>query len=133
MVSGKGAAGNRPLSPHLQIYRPQITSVLSILHRICGVVLALGILPLVYWLSGLAGGPESYARAYGALSSVFGQILLFGWTLAFSYHFCNGVRHLFWDTGRGFELRQVYASGWAVLVGAVVLTALIWLTLGGAA
>jgi succinate dehydrogenase / fumarate reductase cytochrome b subunit len=133
MVAGKGAAGNRPLSPHLQIYRPQITSVLSILHRIAGVVLALGILPLVYWLSGLAGGAESYARAYGALSSVFGQILLFGWTLAFSYHFCNGVRHLFWDTGRGFELRQVYASGWAVLVGAVVLTALIWLTLGGGA
>lgn len=133
MVSGKGAAGNRPLSPHLQVYRPQITSVLSILHRIAGVVLAVGILHLVYWLGGVAGGPESYERVYGALSSGLGQILLFAWVLAFSYHLLNGVRHLFWDAGLGFELRQVYASGWAVVAGAAVITLLVWLALGGAA
>ena len=131
MDPGKGATGHRPLSPHLQVYRPQITSVLSILHRIAGVVLALGIVPLVFWLTAVAGGGEAYARAYAALSSGFGQLLLFGWVLAFSYHLLNGIRHLFWDAGLGFELRQVYASGWAVLAGAAVVTVLVWLALGG--
>jgi succinate dehydrogenase / fumarate reductase cytochrome b subunit len=131
MDPGKGATGQRPLSPHLQVYRPQITSVLSILHRIAGVVLALGIVPLVYWLSAVAGGEEAYARAFATLSSGFGQLLLFGWILAFSYHLLNGIRHLFWDAGLGFELRQVYASGWAVVAGAAVVTVLVWLALGG--
>lgn len=133
MVAGKGAAGNRPLSPHLQVYRPQITSVLSILHRITGVVLALGIIPLVYWFAALAGGPAAYQEAYGVLSSGFVQLLLLGWVLAFSYHLLNGVRHLLWDAGWGFELRQVYASGWAVLAGAVLITLLVWFALGGGA
>ena len=133
MVAGKGAAGNRPLSPHLQVYRPQITSVLSILHRITGVVLAVGIIPLVYWFAALAGGPAAYQEAYGVLSSGFVQLLLLGWVLAFSYHLLNGVRHLLWDAGWGFELRQVYASGWAVLAGAVLITLLVWFTLGGGA
>ena len=133
MVAGKGAAGNRPLSPHLQVYRPQITSVLSILHRITGVVLAVGIIPLVYWFAALAGGPAAYQEAYGVLSSGFVQLLLLGWVLAFSYHLLNGVRHLLWDEGWGFELRQVYASGWAVLAGAVLITLLVWFTLGGGA
>lgn len=128
------AAGNRPLSPHLQVYRPQITSVLSILHRITGVILSIGILVLVYWLAAAAGGDESYAGAVALLGSAFGQILLFGWTLAFFYHFCNGIRHLVWDTGRGFEIRQVERSGWAVVVLAVVLTVAFWIALlaGGA-
>ncbi len=133
MVAGKGAAGNRPLSPHLQVYRPQITSVLSILHRITGVVLALGIIPLVYWFAAVAGGPAAYQQAYGVLSSGFVQLLLLGWVLAFSYHLLNGVRHLLWDAGWGFELRQVYASGWAVLAGAVLITLLVWFALGGGA
>lgn len=133
MVAGKGAAGNRPLSPHLQVYRPQITSVLSILHRITGVVLALGIIPLVYWFAALAGGPAAYEEAYGVLSSGFVQLLLLGWVLAFSYHLLNGIRHLLWDAGWGFELRQVYASGWAVLAGAVLITLLVWFALGGGA
>ena len=133
MVPGKGAASNRPLSPHLQVYRPQITSVLSILHRITGVVLALGILPLVYWLGAVAGGAAAYDAAWATLSSGLGQLFLLGWVAAFSYHLLNGVRHLFWDAGRGFEISQVYASGWAVVAGTAVLTVLIWLALGGAA
>ncbi len=133
MVAGKGAAGNRPLSPHLQVYRPQITSVLSILHRITGVALALGIVPLVYWLNGLAGGPEAYAAAVGTLSSGLVQLFIFGWVFAFSYHLLNGVRHLLWDIGWGFELSQVYSSGWMVVGGSVVITLIVWLTLGGAA
>ena len=133
MVAGKGAAGNRPLSPHLQVYRPQITSVLSILHRITGVALALGIVPLVYWLNALAGGPEAYAAAVSTLSSGLVQVFIFGWVFAFSYHLLNGVRHLLWDIGWGFELQQVYSSGWMVVAGSVVITLLVWLTLGGAA
>ena len=110
------AANNRPLSPHLQIYRPQITSVLSILHRITGVVLSAGIVVLVYWLAAAAGGSESYAFALTILGSVAGRVFLFGWTLAFFYHFLNGIRHLVWDTGRGFEIAQVERSGWTVFI-----------------
>ncbi len=133
MVAGKGAAPNRPLSPHLQVYRPQITSVLSILHRITGVVLAVGIIPLVYWFSGLAGGPEAYVSAYALLSSVPVQILIFGWVLSFSYHLLNGIRHLMWDAGWGFEIQQVITSGWAVVAGSVVITLIVWFLLGGSA
>ena len=127
------AADNRPLSPHLQIYRPQITSVLSILHRISGVVMSLGLLLLAYWLAAAASGPESYETAIALLGSVAGRLLLFGWTLAFFYHFLNGIRHLEWDTGRGFELPQVVRSGWLVVVLSLVLTLLMWgrLLLGG--
>jgi len=127
------AADNRPLSPHLQIYRPQITSVLSILHRIAGVFLSLGILLLAYWLAAAARGPESYELAVALLGSVAGRLLLFGWTLAFFYHFLNGIRHLEWDTGRGFELPQVVRSGWLVVVLSLLLSLLLWgrLLLGG--
>ena len=131
MDAGKGAATKRPLSPHLQVYRPQITSVLSILHRITGVALAFGIVPLVYWLAALAGGPDAYAAAYGTLSSGLGQLLLFGWVFCFSYHLLNGVRHLFWDAGWGFEIRQVNATGLAVVGGSALLTLLLWVAIGG--
>ena len=120
------AAGNRPLSPHLQVYRPQLTSVLSILHRITGVALGVGTLLLVYWLAAAAGGPESYAAAQGFIGSFFGQLLLFGWTIALFYHLANGIRHLFWDAGYGFELPTVQRSGQAVLVATAVLTVLSW-------
>lgn len=125
------ATGNRPLSPHLQVYRPQITSVLSILHRVTGVILSLGILVLVYWLTSLAGGEAAYGSAVAVLGSGPGQLVLFGWTLAFFYHLLNGVRHLFWDAGKGFELNQVYASGWSVVIGTIVLAGIAWLTIGG--
>ena len=121
------AAGNRPLSPHLQVYRPQLTSMLSIFHRITGVALAAGTLLLVYWLAAAAGGEESYAVAQGLIGSVFGQLLLFGWTVALFYHLSNGIRHLFWDAGYGFELPTVYRSGQAVLVATVLLTLGSWL------
>ena len=121
------AAGNRPLSPHLQVYRPQLTSMLSILHRITGVALAVGTLLLVYWLAAAAGGPESYAAAQGFIGSFFGQLLLFGWTIALFYHLANGIRHLFWDAGYGFELPTVQRSGQAVLAATAVLTAVSWI------
>ena len=116
----------RPLSPHLQVYRWQLTSVLSILHRFTGVALSVGTILLVWWLVAAAEGPESYERAQTFLGSWVGRILLFGWSLALFYHLCNGLRHLWWDTGRGFELRQVYAGGWFVLAATIVLTAAAW-------
>ena len=121
------AAGNRPLSPHLQVYRPQLTSMLSIAHRITGVALAVGTLLLVYWLAAAAGGPESYAAAQGFIGSFFGQLLLFGWTIALFYHLANGIRHLFWDAGYGFELPTVQRSGQAVLAATAVLTVVSWI------
>lgn len=120
------AVTNRPLSPHLQVYKPQLTSVLSITHRATGVALALGLLLLVYWLLALAAGPESFAGARALLSSWIGRIVLFGFSFALFYHLCNGIRHLFWDAGLGFELKAVYASGWAVVAVSVALTALAW-------
>jgi len=113
---------DRPLSPHLQVYKPQLTATLSILHRASGVFLALGTIPLVYWLMALAGGAESYARAQEFFGSILGRVILFPWVFALFYHLCNGIRHLFWDMGVGFEIETVYASGKLVVVAAVALT-----------
>jgi succinate dehydrogenase / fumarate reductase cytochrome b subunit len=124
------ATDRRPLSPHLQVYRPQLTSVLSITHRATGVALAVGTLLLVYWLVSAALGPEAYAQAQGILGSKLGQLLLFLWTWALFYHLCNGIRHLFWDAGYGFEIPTVYKSGKAVLIASVVLTVLAWIMIG---
>lgn len=121
------AASNRPLSPHLQVYKPQLTSVLSITHRATGVALAIGLLLLVYWLFALAAGPESFAGARALLGSWVGQIVLLGFSFALFYHLCNGIRHLFWDAGFGFELDSAYASGWAVVAASAVMTALAWI------
>jgi len=123
------ATADRPLSPHLQVYRPQITSVLSILHRITGVALALGSLLLIYWLVAAASGPEAYGTAQALIGSIIGRLLLLGWTFALFYHLCNGIRHLFWDAGWGFELATVTASGWLVVAASAALTLLSW-TLG---
>ncbi len=121
------AASNRPLSPHLQVYRPQLTSVLSITHRATGVALALGLLLLVYWLFALAAGPESFSNARELLGSWIGRIVLLGFSFALFYHLCNGIRHLFWDAGLGLELKSAYASGWAVVAVSSALTALAWI------
>jgi succinate dehydrogenase / fumarate reductase cytochrome b subunit len=121
------AESNRPLSPHLQIYRPQLTSVLSITHRATGVALTLGLLLLVYWLLALAAGPESYSSARDLLASWIGKMVLFGFSFALFYHLCNGIRHLFWDAGWGFELDSAYASGWAVVAVSAALTVLTWI------
>jgi succinate dehydrogenase cytochrome b subunit len=114
----------RPLSPHLQVYRPQITSVLSILHRLTGVTLTLGTLLLTWWLVSAAYGPDAFADAQAFVGSWFGQLLLWGFTFALFYHLGNGIRHLAWDFGWGFELSQVRASGLAMLAFAVFGTLL---------
>lgn len=121
------ASHDRPLSPHLQIYRWQITSVMSILHRLTGVALAAGTLLLVYWLVAAAMGPAEFAAAQACIGSVFGRILLFGWSLALFYHLANGIRHLAWDAGLGFELPAVTRSGWLVLAATLALTAAAWI------
>jgi succinate dehydrogenase / fumarate reductase cytochrome b subunit len=118
---------HRPLSPHLQIYRPQITSILSILHRITGVLLALGTLLLVYWLLAAASGPSAFATAQGLIGSWLGRLVLLGWTFALFYHLCNGIRHLCWDAGLGFDLKTVSRTGWAVVAGSAILTLMAWI------
>ncbi len=100
--------------------------VLSILHRITGVALAVGTLLLMWWLIAAAAGPEAFDLAQAFVGGWFGRLLLFGWTVALFYHLCNGVRHLLWDAGWGFEIPQVYASGWAVLVIAALLSVASW-------
>ena len=116
----------RPLSPHLEIYRWQIGNTLSILHRVTGTVLAFGLLALAFWLVSLAGGEDSYRSAYRAFASPPGLLFLAGCSLAFFYHLFNGLRHLFWDVGWGFERPQRRASGWFAVIGAVASTAALW-------
>ncbi|MDA1326563.1 MAG: succinate dehydrogenase, cytochrome b556 subunit [Proteobacteria bacterium] len=118
--------GGRPLSPHLQVYKPQITSVLSILHRITGVALAAGTLLLVWWLIAASVGPGYFNIVQSVIGSWIGRLLLFGWSFALFYHLCNGIRHLFWDMGRGYELPTVAASGWAVVIMSLALTGIAW-------
>ncbi len=116
----------RPLSPNIQIYRPQLTSVLSIANRITGVALSLGAVGLVIWLTAAAMGPRAYGEVHGVVASWSGRIVLFGFTFAFFMHLCGGIRHLVWDTVHGFELRSIYISGWAVVAGSVSLTLAAW-------
>lgn len=123
----------RPLSPHLTVYRPQITSVLSITHRITGLALYVGSLLLLAWLWSAAYHAECYRQLHDFMRAPLGRLMLLGWTAAYYYHFSNGLRHLWWDTGRGFSLPDVTRSGWAVIVLTVVLTAITWWrVLGGA-
>jgi len=119
-------AKERPISPHLQVYKPQITSVLSIFHRITGVALTFGLILLVAWIFTLSLGEEYFEYFSFFIKSWFGLLILFGFTFAFNYHFCNGIRHLFWDAGYGYEIETVHKSGLAVLVVSFSLTTLIW-------
>jgi succinate dehydrogenase / fumarate reductase cytochrome b subunit len=112
----------RPTSPHVLIYRWQIGNTLSILHRITGAALAAGLIALSYWLIALASGPGSYASALRLLGSPIGLLIIFGWIFSFMFHLLNGVRHLFWDAGKGFERTQRHASGWFAVLGAIALT-----------
>lgn len=120
------AEADRPLSPHLQIYRPELTSVLSILHRITGFGLAFGTLFLTWWLLAAAIGAEAYATARWFFASWLGYALLIGLSFSLFYHLFNGIRHLVWDTGMGMDLPSVYRSGWLVVVASVVLTVFAW-------
>lgn len=117
---------NRPLSPHLQIYRWQITMALSILHRMTGVALTAGTLLLVWWLLAAAAGPLPFEGVQSFVGSWIGRLLLFGWSFALFYHLCNGIRHLVWDAGFGFEIRTMTATGWAVVAASIALTLLSW-------
>jgi succinate dehydrogenase / fumarate reductase cytochrome b subunit len=118
-------ARGRPTSPHVWLYRWQIGNTLSILHRITGAALALGLLALSYWFVSLAGGPDSYAAAARLLGSPVGLVVLLGWTFSFLFHLLNGVRHLFWDAGKGFERTPRHVSGWFAALGAVALTLMV--------
>ncbi len=126
-MTGPLVEGMRPQSPNIQHYRPQLTSVLSIANRIGGAVLSLAAIGLVVWLIIAAMGPQAYAAVQGALASPLGQVVLFVVTFAFFLHFCGGIRHLAWDAGYGFELKAIYASGWAVVAASIVLTIATWI------
>lgn len=124
-----GAPVRRPISPHLQAYDMlQMTSALSITHRITGVILGAGSVLLVCWLAAAATGPAAYDRVSWFIGSPVGYLLMFGWTAALFYHLLNGIRHLAWDLGYGFAIPTVYATGWATLIGTGVLTVLAWIT-----
>jgi succinate dehydrogenase / fumarate reductase, cytochrome b subunit len=126
MMPSPATTRPRPLSPNMQIYRPQLTSVLSILNRITGILLSACAFVLVVWLVAAARGPQTFAPVQAAIASWIGQIVLFGATFAFFLHLCGGIRHLVWDTVHGFELRSIYISGWAIVAASVVLTIAAW-------
>jgi len=121
-----GKTVRRPLSPHLQIYTPQMTSILSIMNRVTGIAVSVGTLLLVWWLVAAASGPSAFNTVQGFIGSPVGLFVLFGWTASLFFHFFNGIRHLAWDAGFGFDLPQTYATGWAVLIATAVSSVLVW-------
>ncbi|MDQ0315208.1 succinate dehydrogenase, cytochrome b556 subunit [Amorphus orientalis] len=126
-MSQADVKANRPLSPHLQVYRPIVTMVMSIVHRITGAALFFGTILLVWWLVAAATGPDAFATANGFLGSWIGMILLFGFTWALLHHMLGGIRHFIWDTGRGFDAKSREGLAWATIIGSVSLTVLLWI------
>lgn len=124
-VASKIAA--RPLSPHVQVYRLPLTAILSIAHRITGVGLTMGLLLLTCWLAAAAFGGPAYTAVMDFITSWFGQLILFGFSLSLYFHLCNGLRHLVWDAGKGFEIADTQRANLIVLASAVVLTVVTWL------
>ncbi len=122
-----GRLVRRPLSPHLQVYRPQISSVLSITHRLTGIALGVGTLLLTWWLVAAASGEAAFADVQGFIGSPMGVLVLLGWTFALYYHLANGIRHLAWDAGFGFELPTMHRTGLAVVIAAGAMTLLTWI------
>ena len=118
----------RPLSPHLQVYRPQVTSVLSLLHRATGLFLLLGTLMISFWVISLALGHNIFSSYQAWLGSLLGKFLLVSWSFSLFYHLVNGIRHLFWDIGLGYDIDRVYMTGWIVVSVSVILTSLLWLS-----
>ncbi len=116
-------SAERPLSPHMGIYRWQVTNGLSILHRATGLALTLGLLVFVCWLVALASGADAYARVHAFYASPLFKLPLVGWSFCFFYHLANGIRHLFWDVGLGFSHAQIRTGGWTVVGAAVLATA----------
>ena len=128
MSTSKSSASNRPLSPFMigPYYRPQLTSMLSITHRATGVGLSAGTLFLAGWLVALASGPEAYAKFAVHVTAWYGQLILLGFSWSLLYHLCNGIRHLFWDIGKGLDIPTAYKTGYAVVVVSGVLTVAAW-------
>lgn len=118
---------SNPRSPDVQVYRPQLTSVLSIIHRVSGVWLSVGSILLVAWLAAVAADGSAQAALHGFFNSWIGLLLLLSWTFALFFHLCNGIRHLAWDLNYGFELNQIYRTGWLVVAASVFLTLLTWI------
>lgn len=126
----------RPLSPHIQIYRWQAQMVSSIVHRATGIALAIGTVVVVVGLLKLAGGEEGFIEFRGLVGSLLGMLLMLGWSWALFYHLCNGIRHLIQDGGAGYQIPQFVRSSWLSVIGSVVLTAAVWawvLSAGGVA
>lgn len=117
---------SRPLSPHLQIYKPMLTMMMSIFHRITGAALYLGSLLFVWWLVAAASGPEYFNFVSGLADTIIGRIVLFGYTWALVHHMLGGIRHLVWDTGRGFGLDTIELFARATIIGSAALTVAIW-------
>ncbi|HEY4032319.1 MAG TPA: succinate dehydrogenase, cytochrome b556 subunit [Caulobacteraceae bacterium] len=118
---------DRPMSPHLQVWRWHVTMATSILHRATGVALYVGVLILAGWVVALASGPDAFSTYRAALGSPLGLLVLFGLTVSFLYHLANGVRHLVWDAGKGFEPKTADMTGWAAIAFGVVAAVLIWI------
>jgi len=129
MAEAEGRAA-RPLSPHLQIYRPMLTMMMSIVHRITGAALYVGTLLLAWWLLAAASGPNAYAAFQSAASTIVGRIVLFGYTWALIHHMLGGVRHLIWDTGHGLGPAEREWLVRANLVGSILLTIILWIVGG---
>jgi len=128
-------AKNRPLSPHLQIYKPMLTMMMSIVHRITGGALFFGTLLFVWWLTAAAAGPNAYATVQWFMETLIGRLILFGYTWALIHHMLGGIRHLIWDTGHGFGAQEREWLVVANLVGSIGLTIILWfvgyLVMGG--
>lgn len=116
----------RPLSPHLQVYRPQLTTVLSILHRFAGAALCFGTLIVVWGLAAAAESEHAWNIFAGFCRAPIGRLMLFGWSVALYYHLCNGIRHLIWDTVHLLDIKSAYRAGYTVLLCAAALTAFTW-------
>ena len=125
-MSSSSSQDQRPLSPHLQVYKPMLTTAMSITHRMTGVALYFGSLLVAWWLVAAAAGPDYFSMVNGFFGSWFGRIILFGYTWAAIHHALGGLRHLIWDTGRGFELPTVEWMAKANLAGSIGLTVLLW-------
>jgi succinate dehydrogenase / fumarate reductase cytochrome b subunit len=130
MSAPKSSAPNRPLSPFMigPYYKPQLTSMLSITHRATGVGLSFGTLALAGWLMALASGQGAYELFALHMKAWYGQLLLLAWSWSLLYHLCNGIRHLGWDVGKGFDIPVAYRTGWLVVFFSLVLTAAVWAT-----
>jgi succinate dehydrogenase / fumarate reductase cytochrome b subunit len=122
----RGLESRRPLSPHLQVYRPMLTMVMSIVHRITGGALYLGTLLLAWFLIAAATGPNEFALASAVFNSIIGKLILFGYTWALFHHLLGGIRHMIWDAGQGFAHPEREFLAQATLIGGIVLTLLVW-------